>query len=56
MRGGPEETKKLFSYFDIEDRIAGDHSLQAVRNLVEQALDGLSREFTSGSYYLNHRV
>ena len=45
MRGGPEETKQLFSYVDIEDRIAGDHPLRAVRTLVEQVLEGLSREF-----------
>jgi transposase len=45
MRGGPEETKQLFSYVDIEDRIAGDHPLRAVRALVEQVLEGLSREF-----------
>ena len=45
MRRGPEETKQLFSYVDIEDRIAGDHPLRAVRDLVEQVLDGLSREF-----------
>jgi transposase len=46
MRGGPEETKQLFSYVDIEDRIAGDHPLRAVRDLVEEVLEGLSREFT----------
>jgi transposase len=45
MRGGLEETKQLFSYVDIEDRIAIDHPLRAVRLLVEQVLEGLSREF-----------
>lgn len=45
MRGGPGETKQLFSYIDIEDRISGDHPLRAVRDLVEQVLIGLSREF-----------
>lgn len=45
MRGGPEETKQLFSYVDIEDRIACDHPLRAVRMLVEQVLEGLSRDF-----------
>ena len=45
MRGGPEETKQLFSYIDIEDRIAGDHPLRPIRALVEQVLEGLSREF-----------
>ena len=45
MRGGPEETKQLFSYVDIEERISHDHPLRAVRDLVEQVLEGLSREF-----------
>jgi transposase len=45
MRGGPEETKQLFSYVDIEDRVANDHPLRAIRGLVEQVLDGLFREF-----------
>jgi transposase len=45
MRGGPEETKQLFSYVDIEDRIAADHPLRAVRGLVEEVLAELSREF-----------
>jgi transposase len=45
MRGGPEVTKQLFSYVGIEERIAGDHPLRAIRDLVEQVLDGLSREF-----------
>ena len=45
MRGGPEETRQLFSYVDIEDRIASDHPLRSVRALVEQVLDELSREF-----------
>ena len=46
MRGGPEETKQLFSYVDIEERISGDHPLRAVRDLVEEVLVGLSREFS----------
>ena len=46
MRGGSEETKQLFSYVHMEDRIAGDHPLRDVRKLVEQVLVGLSREFT----------
>jgi len=45
MRGGVEETKQLFSYMDIEDRIASDHPLRAVKGLVEAVLAGLSREF-----------
>ncbi len=45
MRGGPEETKQLFSYVDIEDGVASDHPLRLVRALVEEVLNGLSREF-----------
>jgi len=45
MRGGPEETKQLFTYVDIEDRIAKDHPLRAIRTMVEEVLRGLSREF-----------
>ena len=36
MRGGPDETKQLFSYVDIEDGIASQHSLRANRALVEE--------------------
>jgi transposase len=46
MRGGAEETKQLFSYVDIEDRIAKDHPLRAIRALVEEVLEGLSLEFS----------
>lgn len=46
MRGGPEETKRLFSYVDIEERIARDHPLRAIRALVEKVLEGLSGEFS----------
>ena len=46
MRGGPEETKQLFSYVDIEERIAGDHPLRAIRALVEEALEELSAGFS----------
>jgi transposase len=46
MRGGPEETKQLFSYVDIEDRIAGGHPLRLIRALVEEVLSGLSGEFS----------
>ena len=46
MRGGPEETKQLFSYVDIEDRIASDHPLRAIRALVEEVFEGLSAAFS----------
>lgn len=46
MRGGPEETKQLISYVDIEDRIAGDHRLRVIRALVEEVLEELSAAFS----------
>ena len=46
MRGGPEETKRLFSYVDIEDRVASDHPLRAIKGLVEEFLAGLSPAFS----------
>lgn len=45
MRGGPEEMKQLFSCVDLDERIAGDHPPRSIRALVEEVLDGLSREF-----------
>jgi len=46
MRGVAEGTSQLFSYVDIEDRVPADHPLRAVRLLVEEVLEGLSREFS----------
>jgi len=46
MRGVAEGTRQLFSYVDIEDRVPADHPLRAVRLLVEEVLEGLSREFS----------
>jgi transposase len=45
MRGGPEETKQLFSYVDMEDRIPADHPLRAVRRLVDEVLGKMSAQF-----------
>ncbi len=45
MRGGPEDTKQLFSYVDMEDRIPVDHPLRAVRLLVDEVLEKMSAQF-----------
>ncbi len=45
MRGGPEGTKQLFSYVDMEDRIPADHPLRAVRRLVDEVLGKMSVQF-----------
>ncbi len=42
MRGGERESEGLFSYLRLEDRIAQDHPLRAIRALVNEALAGLS--------------
>jgi transposase len=45
MRVGPEETKQLFPYVDMEDRIPADHPLRAVRTLVDEVLGKMSSQF-----------
>lgn len=42
MRGNDERTTGLFSYVRLEDRIAADHPLRAIRALVEEVLERLS--------------
>jgi transposase len=46
MRGIDEKQTQLFSYLDLERRIAPDHPLRAIRALVDKVLTGLSRTFT----------
>ena len=47
MRGGTEETRQLFSYVDMEDRIPGDHPLRAVGKLVDEVLQKMSGRFSA---------
>jgi transposase len=42
MRGAEERAAGLFSYVRLEDRIAADHPLRAIRVLVEDVLERLS--------------
>jgi transposase len=42
MRGTDERTAGLFSYVRLEDRVAADHPLRAIRGLVEEVLERLS--------------
>jgi transposase len=42
MRGVEERAAGLFSYVRLEDRIAADHPLRAIRVLVEEVLERLS--------------
>ena len=45
MRGGDERSGSLFSYVDLEARIAKDHPLRTIRAIVNEALAALSGEF-----------
>src|SRR6202162_1513390 len=45
MRGEDQRSEVLFSYVRLESRIAVDHPLRAIRTLIDEALNGLSRDF-----------
>lgn len=45
MRGSDERSGSLFSYVDIESRIARDHPLRLIRDLVNEALERLDAAF-----------
>ena len=45
MWGTDERTGSLFSYVDIEARVAADHPLRAIRELANGALARLDRDF-----------
>jgi transposase len=42
MRGSDDRAAGLFSYVRLEDRIATDHPLRAIRDLVEEVLERIS--------------
>lgn len=46
MRGKDQRSERLFSYVGLEARIPADHPLRAIRTLTDEALMGLSRDFT----------
>ena len=46
MRGSDERSGDLFSYVDIEERILPTHPLRAIRELVNEVLAALDREFS----------
>ncbi len=47
MRGGDERSGALFSYVDLEARVGQDHPLRTIRMVVNEALAGLSGEFSA---------
>jgi transposase len=47
MRGGDARTGSLFSYVDLEARVAQNHPLRAIRQLVNESLSALAGEFSA---------
>ncbi len=47
MRGGDERSGSLFSYVDLEARVGKDHPLRTIRRIVNEALAGLSGDFSA---------
>jgi transposase len=47
MRGQDERSGSLFSYVDIEGRVAAEHPLRQIREIVNEALSALSRSFAA---------
>lgn len=45
MRGADQRPEGIFSYARLEQRVAADHPLRAIRDLAEAALKDLSRDF-----------
>ena len=45
MRGSDERSGALFSYVDLEARVPAGHPLRAIREIVKEALGGLSPTF-----------
>jgi len=47
MRGGDGRSGALFSYVDLEARVGRTHPLRAIRQLVNEALAALEKEFSA---------
>jgi len=46
LGGGDERSGDLFSYVDLEDRVAEKHPLRLIRRIVNEVLCALDSEFT----------
>src|SRR5258706_26350 len=51
MRGADEQPGSMFSYISLEERVAQDHPLRAIRRITDRALERLSPRF--GTLYIN---
>ncbi len=51
MRGADEQPGSMFSYVSLEERVAQDHPLRAIRRITDRALERLSPRF--GTLYIN---
>jgi len=47
VRGEDERSGELFSYIDLEARVRRDHPLRVIRQIVNEALSALGREFSA---------
>src|SRR5277367_1253763 len=45
MRGDEKQQGAMFSYINLEQRVPAEHPLRAIRQMVDQALGGLSAHF-----------
>jgi transposase len=45
MRGSDVQQSGLFSYVSVEDRVTANHPLRAVRTLLNEVLESMSRDF-----------
>ena len=47
MRGSDERSGSLFSYVDLERRVGKDHPLRPIREIANEALSALERDFAA---------
>lgn len=45
MRGDDQQQSEMFSYMSLEQRVPHDHPLRAIRNLSDELLRGMNKDF-----------